>query len=907
MKLLIKAKKGDMKAGHKYQSRTYNAKTKRWDYTYSDTHANSAKAQNSAMRGGRFGWHDLTIHVDRPAGTVRTGKGWQHTLPYHYGEIDGTLGADGDPVDVILGPSFALAQSVYVVDQQNQDGAFDEHKVMIGFPSQEAAKSAYLASYAPGWNGLQGITRMSVPSFKQWLQDGGAQRPAGKPLITPMERQATLNDKVDAHREEMRPALTLPAPSPDPIAARDHTTTLAMLAGTGDDLPIWDLHAQPKPYPSDAHVGSTVIACGRLTGAKATFTVTSNDPLTLQLVSITSGWAQTPIKTPSAMANGEYKPDIATSKLDWYTADEYDELYPPAPAGLPYDTALNQLDFSDSTLAGGEPHAHEATKARAYLGRFFREIHGDHAEVKIDPRALVQVAKGMAVLDQVLGGAMPYQTTDLYIGDILGSGHVRAAYKPIKGMGILTLNKDFNTTLWHEIIHAIDHMAGGLKPDELASDDPAHPLHHVGAMALRCASQQGYAETLDADEKTYWATPHEALARFGAEWVAYRLKLKGYPHPLNDPAGVAGPSWTEAEMRRVAPYFEATLERLGVMVKSRSVGLLIKGGKQARKGGEVGVNGHSYKGGQFLPERPDSDQPQKERRKPTGRVEVLPYIWDTPPDPSVSPVYLRIQHFVKVARSGHVTLWDGDQAEKVRNEFNMPLPTLQRAIAAVNAGHRWIPRTMELEPWLDSLAIPAQTAMDLTAPPVASLPPYAPTNPALKWVVNRMQGEQFSGRLPEKMVADIQRYATQHQATMGDSSFQWDEQGYTITMNHTRINPAQQSVVLTIRPSLQKSLRTPSGQYTRHGSKGHLAAHRATYHAAKASGDLAGTPKDYAHHMSTGWANEKTRSREVLLKELRHCEADLHGADAAEQARLTKRCETIKKRLVSLGWTEPLE
>ena len=59
---------------------------------------------------------------------------------------------------------------VFVVDQVNEDGSFDEHKVMYGFPSEEAARDAYLSNYEQGWTGLGAITHVSKEEFKKWIQ-----------------------------------------------------------------------------------------------------------------------------------------------------------------------------------------------------------------------------------------------------------------------------------------------------------------------------------------------------------------------------------------------------------------------------------------------------------------------------------------------------------------------------------------------------------------------------------------------------------------------------------------------------------------------------------------------------------------------------------------------------------------
>lgn len=64
---------------------------------------------------------------------------------------------DGDHIDVFLSDT-PEEGDVFVVDQVNKDGSFDEHKVMYGFPSVEDAREAYLSNYEPGWTGLGAIT-----------------------------------------------------------------------------------------------------------------------------------------------------------------------------------------------------------------------------------------------------------------------------------------------------------------------------------------------------------------------------------------------------------------------------------------------------------------------------------------------------------------------------------------------------------------------------------------------------------------------------------------------------------------------------------------------------------------------------------------------------------------------------
>lgn len=114
------------------------------------------------------------ISIENPKGSVRRGtdadgKPWETTMQNDYGYIRGTEGVDGDHIDVFLSDT-PEEGDVFVVDQVNEDGSFDEHKVMYGFPSEEAAREAYLSNYEQGWPGLGAITRVSKDEFKKWIQ-----------------------------------------------------------------------------------------------------------------------------------------------------------------------------------------------------------------------------------------------------------------------------------------------------------------------------------------------------------------------------------------------------------------------------------------------------------------------------------------------------------------------------------------------------------------------------------------------------------------------------------------------------------------------------------------------------------------------------------------------------------------
>lgn len=113
------------------------------------------EASSGEYRKPRRTWRGLTIAIETPAGTVRRGRNrhgvtWEHRLVYDYGEILGTKGMDGDPVDIFLGPHIDEAPCVYVVHQRrvNDWKEYDEDKCMAGFMSEDEAKAAFLACYS---------------------------------------------------------------------------------------------------------------------------------------------------------------------------------------------------------------------------------------------------------------------------------------------------------------------------------------------------------------------------------------------------------------------------------------------------------------------------------------------------------------------------------------------------------------------------------------------------------------------------------------------------------------------------------------------------------------------------------------------------------------------------------------
>lgn len=142
-----------------------------------ETNPSDAQKESGNYKKGhiKFGGYDYTI--ENPKGSTRSGKDangkeWKVTMHDTYGYIRGKFGKDGDHLDMFINDKADLDNwdgDVFVVDQVNPDGSFDEHKVMYGYDSMDDAEKAYLANYSKGWQGLGNITGASKDEFDKWL------------------------------------------------------------------------------------------------------------------------------------------------------------------------------------------------------------------------------------------------------------------------------------------------------------------------------------------------------------------------------------------------------------------------------------------------------------------------------------------------------------------------------------------------------------------------------------------------------------------------------------------------------------------------------------------------------------------------------------------------------------------
>ena len=143
-----------------------------------EVNTNPTKAQKEAgnYKKGHVQIGTFNVTIEQPKGSVRSGvdangNKWETEMKNTYGYIRGTEGVDGDHIDVFLSDDIDgwNGRQVFVVDQRNEDGSFDEHKVMLGFNDINDAEAAYMSNYEEGWQGLGAITGVSIEEFEKWI------------------------------------------------------------------------------------------------------------------------------------------------------------------------------------------------------------------------------------------------------------------------------------------------------------------------------------------------------------------------------------------------------------------------------------------------------------------------------------------------------------------------------------------------------------------------------------------------------------------------------------------------------------------------------------------------------------------------------------------------------------------
>ena len=182
-----------------------------------EVNTNPTEAQKKAgnYKKGHVTIGDFDISIEQPTGSVRSGvdangKKWETEMHNTYGYICGTEGVDGDHIDVFLAGDIDgwNGRRVYIVDQYNEDGTFDEHKVMLGFNDEADAQDAYLSNYEKGWENKRKLvmTSVNLPDFEKWIQSSHRKT---KPFadysnVKPTESTTNIQPRTEGYTIEAR-------------------------------------------------------------------------------------------------------------------------------------------------------------------------------------------------------------------------------------------------------------------------------------------------------------------------------------------------------------------------------------------------------------------------------------------------------------------------------------------------------------------------------------------------------------------------------------------------------------------------------------------------------------------------------------------------------------------------------
>lgn len=200
-----------------------------------ETDTNPTEAQKKAgnYKMGHISFGGYRMSIENPKGSVRSGvdnngNSWSIEMQDTYGYIGKKYGSDGDHLDFFINDNTDLDDftgRVYVVDQKNEDGTFDESKVMYGYPTWSAARKAYERNYEPGWWDKHVMQMIGVkkPDFDKWLDDSNHKT---KPF-------------ADYYRTKMSDTVSSPA---DQVMAdikdREDAARLAEVAPTWDETKL---------------------------------------------------------------------------------------------------------------------------------------------------------------------------------------------------------------------------------------------------------------------------------------------------------------------------------------------------------------------------------------------------------------------------------------------------------------------------------------------------------------------------------------------------------------------------------------------------------------------------------------------------------------------------------------------
>jgi len=159
------------------------------------------KAEKKFKLQGHLEHQGIAVAVENRKGSVRKGvdrdgKPWRTVMKMPYGYIKGTKGADGEEVDVYVGPHHD-APSAFVVHQRKSDGkGYDEDKVLLGHHNKKDAIKAYLEHYNSR-KFLGPVKEVPVERLKDMIAAGGTLKKIAFPaaMLDELAKLGAISDE----------------------------------------------------------------------------------------------------------------------------------------------------------------------------------------------------------------------------------------------------------------------------------------------------------------------------------------------------------------------------------------------------------------------------------------------------------------------------------------------------------------------------------------------------------------------------------------------------------------------------------------------------------------------------------------------------------------------------------------
>lgn len=227
--------------------------------THPDNEEQPTTAQQNAgnFQMGHTEVQGIPVSIEHPEGSTRPSGA---TIEGgHYGYIKGTVGADGMHVDAFVGKN-PESTKVWVVDHNDTEGKWQQHKVLLGFKDKDAAMEAYKSAFDEKQAGA--VHEVSTDRLKNWLKHGDTTKPYAnevKPRGALASRRA-FNAAEPASRQE-RQYVARNADTGDEVARYDNYEDARQHK---ERFPTDDITHEPKESPryADTNVGDLSAAPG---------------------------------------------------------------------------------------------------------------------------------------------------------------------------------------------------------------------------------------------------------------------------------------------------------------------------------------------------------------------------------------------------------------------------------------------------------------------------------------------------------------------------------------------------------------------------------------------------------------------------------------------------------------------